>query len=633
MRVVKLVDNSYVSMNVLNHNKIDFRNENEIFLKIKNVLYPSVSLDSHPRGTIGINTFVRTHHKIGLNDYIEVSDIVNISKSKIKQLSIKIVPHVPINTPHSFHIINLHEDSIKDKFIKYFNNYYIHSNQCLYFDVDAVKLIVYILDDSNGYCDKDTKIDITTDDISLNIIGSKLMKRDLFRDDYNFEQIGIGGLDKQLINVLRRCLSTRAYKPDVIEKLGIKHVKGMLLYGAPGCGKTLIARKIGSLISNKQPKIVNGPEIMNKYVGESEKNIRELFSDALNNDGELHVIIFDEIDAICKKRQNNGTSHASDSVVNQLLTMIDGYTTLNNIFVIGMTNRLDLLDDALLRAGRLEVHVEIGLPDKKGREQIFRIHTSRMSSNGMVEDLDIELFSELTDNFSGAEIEAVVRNAVSKALHEGLVGKNNTVNIDEESSNIIITKRHFLESINEIVPMFGKIQKEVASLIPTNFEFLFQNHKNCYDNILHMIQNTTKRINSFLIAGENKCGKTVLALKTAFDSKIKNIKVIRAIDLISLDEVGKANYISDFVKNAYISEESLLVIDDLEIAINYAQIGNNTVFSNRLYQILLTILKTEPIQPHHKIFFICTSSVDGIFSEARLFDSINKIRVGDIRVT
>jgi SpoVK/Ycf46/Vps4 family AAA+-type ATPase len=125
-----------------------------------------------------------------------------------------------------------------------------------------------------------------------------------------------------------------------------------------------------------------------------------------------------------------------------------------------------------------------------------------------------------------------------------------------------------------------------------------------------------------LISGENKCGKTVLALKTAFDSKVKNIKVIRAIDLISFDEIGKANYIADLVKNAYIAEDSLIVIDDIEIAINYAQIGNNTVFSNRLYQILITILKTEPIQPNHKIFFICTSRLNELFKEAKLFDLI-----------
>lgn len=612
MRVVKTFDNSYVAMNVLNHSKSDFGAHNT-FLKINNVVYPSVSIDNHPSGTIGINTFVRNHLKIAPNDFIDVQQTVVASQKKLLHLSIKIAPHVSLSQP--LRIINLHEDVIKEKFVKYFANYYLYSNQCLYFEMENVKLIVYVKDHVEGYCTNGTNIDITTDDISLNIIGCKLMKRELFNKDYNFEQLGIGGLNKQLVSVLRRCLSTRAYKPNIIEKLGVKHVKGMLLYGAPGCGKTLIARKIGSLISNKQPKIVNGPEIMNKYVGESEKNIRELFSDAFAYADELHVIIFDEIDAICKKRQNGGgSSFASDSVVNQLLTMIDGYAVLNNIFIIGMTNRIDLLDEALLRAGRLEVHIEVGLPNLEGREEIFRIHTNRMVENGMVENLDLKLFSKLTENYSGAEIESVVRNAVSRSLHEGLTQK--------ENDQIIVTKNHFLEAIHEIVPMFGKIQKEVSSLIPNKFEFLSDEHERCYNDILYAIQNSSKRITTFLISGENKCGKTVLALKTAFDSKVKNIKVIRAIDLISFDEIGKANYIADLVKNAYIAEDSLIVIDDIEIAINYAQIGNNTVFSNRLYQILITILKTEPIQPNHKIFFICTSRLNELFKEAKLFDLI-----------
>src|SRR5690606_5658909 len=133
---------------------------------------------------------------------------------------------------------------------------------------------------------------------------------------------------------------------------------------------TLIARSIGAMLTDKEPKVVNGPEILNKYVGQSEENIRKLFEDAIKDQEDngdksgLHIIIFDEIDAICKQRgtQNSGTG-VHDTVVNQLLSMIDGVNSLNNVLVIGMTNRKDLIDSALLRSGRLEVHIEIGLPD------------------------------------------------------------------------------------------------------------------------------------------------------------------------------------------------------------------------------------------------------------------------------
>ncbi len=131
----------------------------------------------------------------------------------------------------------------------------------------------------------------------------------------------------------------------------------MLLYGPPGTGKTLIARSIGKMLTEREPKVVNGPEILNKFVGQSEENIRELFADAKadqeknGDDAGLHIIIFDEIDAICKQRGSTNTgSGVHDTVVNQLLSMIDGVDSLNDVLVIGMTNRKDLLDSALLRS-------------------------------------------------------------------------------------------------------------------------------------------------------------------------------------------------------------------------------------------------------------------------------------------
>jgi hypothetical protein len=143
-----------------------------------------------------------------------------------------------------------------------------------------------------------------------------------------------------------------------MKKMGQKHARGMLLFGPPGCGKTLIARQIGKALHARPPKIVNGPEILNKYVGQSEENIRALFADAekeqaeRGDDSELHIIIFDEFDAICKQRgSTGGGTGVNDSIVNQLLSKIDGVDSLNNILLIGMTNRKDMLDEAVLRPG------------------------------------------------------------------------------------------------------------------------------------------------------------------------------------------------------------------------------------------------------------------------------------------
>ena len=150
--------------------------------------------------------------------------------------------------------------------------------------------------------------------------------------NFKFEDMGIGGLDDEFGAIFRRAFASRVFPPGLIDKLGIQHVKGILLYGPPGTGKTLMARQIGKMLNAREPKIVNGPEILNKFVGQSEENIRKLFADAereyrdKGDESELHIIIFDELDAICKQRgSTGGGTGVGDSVVNQLLSKVSKY--------------------------------------------------------------------------------------------------------------------------------------------------------------------------------------------------------------------------------------------------------------------------------------------------------------------
>jgi len=165
--------------------------------------------------------------------------------------------------------------------------------------------------------------------------GDQQMRNDsLFRSDFDFEKMGIGGLGKEFQTMLRKAFATRLF-PGITAKMGMKHVRGMLLYGPPGCGKTLIARQIGKVLNAREPKIVNGPELFDKYVGGSEEKVRALFADAEKEQKEagdqsmLHIIILDEMDAIMRARgsTSDGTG-TQGNVVNQFLSKIDGVERL-----------------------------------------------------------------------------------------------------------------------------------------------------------------------------------------------------------------------------------------------------------------------------------------------------------------
>ncbi|EDN09511.1 vesicle-fusing ATPase [Histoplasma mississippiense (nom. inval.)] len=431
----------------------------------------------------------------------------------------------------------------------------------------------------------------------------------IIQPDFKFENMGIGGLDMEFSTIFRRAFASRIFPPGLVEKLGIQHVKGILLYGPPGTGKTLIARQIGKMLNAREPKVINGPEVLNKYVGQSEENIRKLFADAekeykeKGDESGLHIIIFDELDAVCKQRGSGagGGTGVGDSVVNQLLSKLDGVDQLNNILLIGMTNRMDMIDDALLRPGRLEVHMEISLPDEHGRAQILKIHTQKMRENDVMDkDVDLLELAQLTKNFSGAEISGLVKSASSFAFNRH-VKVGTMAGISDDIVNMKVNRQDFHNALDEVKPAFGVSEEELESCLHGG------------------IINYSPEINSIL--GEGKL----------FVNQVRDPQSTTSLFSVLLHgppgsvRQGKVSHMNKVFMDAYKSPTSVVVMDNIERIIDWVPIGPR--FSNTVLQTVMVLLRKKP-PGDRRLLILATTTERSILKQLDVFSSFNS----DIRV-
>jgi vesicle-fusing ATPase len=425
---------------------------------------------------------------------------------------------------------------------------------------------------------------------------------------------GVGGLGKELDDIFRIAFASRRFPASYLAKYGQTHAKGILLYGPPGTGKTLIARTLAGALNAAECKVVNGPELFDKYVGETEKKIRELFAKAeedqnINGDESgLHVIVFDEMDSICRARGsiNSGTG-VHDNAVNQLLAKIDGVESLNNILIIGMTNRKDLMDEAILRPGRLELHVEIGLPSESGRQEILTIHTKRMVENNLLEkDVDLAEIARLTKNYTGSELEALVKRASTYALNKGIDFKSQKVDLNKYNT---VSMADFLNAFAEIKPMFGTDNQNLQNCIQLgliNYGQRFTTIENKLHSLVDQIKKSKSSLLSVLLEGPSGTGKTALACNIALQSGFPYIKLISPEILVGFMETGKVGAITKIFEDAYKSPLSLIILDNIERLIEYVHVGPR--FSNLVLQTLLVYIKKLPPTKDRKIMIIGTTS-------------------------
>jgi ATP-dependent 26S proteasome regulatory subunit len=282
----------------------------------------------------------------------------------------------------------------------------------------------------------------------------------------------IGGLDEVLEEIVRRVLKSRSLPPKILSSLGISHTRGLLLWGMPGTGKTLIARELAAALGKKtRVRIVNGPELMEKYVGESERRVRELFAEAdeewdrKGHKSDLHVIIFYEFDAVGRRRSAATMSSSEgngvrESVVNQLLAKLDGVTERNNVLVIGLTNRRDLIDPALLRPGRLEVQIEVPFPTRAGRLEILNILLEKLKTGGFLTEDEVKelatFVAERTQQYTGADLAGVVRSAASFAIARA-EGLDEILDEEQAVAKIKLTRQDFQDAVRELSQFRRKI--------------------------------------------------------------------------------------------------------------------------------------------------------------------------------
>jgi vesicle-fusing ATPase len=303
---------------------------------------------------------------------------------------------------------------------------------------------------------------------------------------------------------------------------------------------------------------------------------------------------------------------------------MDGVDQLNNILLIGMTNRKDMIDDALLRPGRLEVHVEISLPDEAGRAQILGIHTQNMRQSDLMDpSVNLSELATLTKNYSGAEIAGLVKAATSFAFNRH-IDSGKTVRVKDDAAEMKVNHSDFIHALDEIQPAFGVSEDEIKRCI----EHGIINYSDKIDNVLQEGEALARGLGrpeqttlwSVLLNGPPGSGKTALAAQIALDSGAPFIKMVCPEDVAGYNEAAKIQHILRVFNDAYKSQTSVVVVDDIETLIDYVSVGPR--FSNSVLQTLKVLFKKRPPK-NRRLLILATTSERALMKELNIYNSFN----------
>jgi transitional endoplasmic reticulum ATPase len=375
----------------------------------------------------------------------------------------------------------------------------------------------------------------------------------------------VGGL-KNEIKVMREIVELPLRHPEIFIRLGIEPHSGILLYGPPGCGKTLIAKVLASE-SEANMFSINGPEIMNKYYGETEAKLREIFKEAKDNSPS--IIFIDEIDAIAPKREE-AYGDVEKRVVAQLLALMDGLTDRGNVIVLGATNRPDSVDPALRRPGRFDREIEVSVPNADGRLEILHIHTRGMPIN---EGVELKSLASELHGYTGADIKSLCREAALKAIRRYLPEID--LETEKVSAEVLqsmeITLQDFYDAMHEVVPTaMREFYVERPKVFWNDVGGLDDVKRTLQDNLIVALKEPQKFHNmgikppkGVLLYGPPGCGKTLLARAVATESG-GNMILVRGPEILSkwVGESEKA--IREIFRKAKTSAPCVIIFDEMD---------------------------------------------------------------------
>ncbi len=400
----------------------------------------------------------------------------------------------------------------------------------------------------------------------------------------------IGGLDQEIQNV-REMIELPLKHPEVFQQLGIEAPSGVLLHGPPGTGKTLLAKAVANE-ADATFLSINGPEIMSKYYGESEKQLREKFEEAQDNSPA--IIFIDEIDAIASKRSETG-GEVERRVVAQLLSLMDGLEERENVIVIAATNRIDAVDEALRRGGRFDREIEIGVPNKEGRKEVLQIHTRNMP---LTEDVDLDELADKTHGYVGADLEALCKEAAMSTLRKVLPEIDLDEKIpDEVMDKLVVDRDSMIDGMRNVEP---SAMREVMVQVPsTTWEDVggLEDTKEKLREMVEWPQQYPERFEKMgievpkgiLLYGMPGTGKTLLAKAVASEANANFIS-IKGPEIFSKYVGESEEAIREVFKKARQVAPCIIFIDEIDSIATRRGSRSDSGVGDRVVNQLLTEL-------------------------------------------